>query len=230
MALVDCAAVYEPEVKIWASGRAPQKFDGNFADYQLGCPKTPMPIFQPASLAHTLRAVGEGGVSHVRPPTSPAAAWLDSDSSVGCAKFGPDDEVALREFFSFRIHYHEGVDDALTRYDLVRIRAQEGGLAMNEQGHAYVLLMAFAISSEHYPFILQPTAGRLPRDDVERRVFVTAIKKHFRTVGRKSVSDGIDLTERPGGPAGAGQARRHHDNPDYSGGGGVDSVAGSWAA
>lgn len=74
--------------------------------------------------------------------------------------------VISQEYMNFQRVYGETVDEAMTRYDMLHIRAIQNGLEeRNSTRRALQLLKAFRVPQGLLPMILQHTGGQIPQDD-----------------------------------------------------------------
>ncbi len=85
-----------------------------------------------------------------------------------CERFGQLGEEqqlsAMTELMTFTRHQNERIDALLARFDQVRQRARDtGGLMLNIEGMAWVLLRAVGVNDSQLLTLLQPTQGRFPR-------------------------------------------------------------------
>ena len=72
---------------------------------------------------------------------------------------------AMLEFFHFKRHHAEPIDAVLSRYELIRHRAQQlGHLEVNSVGASLMLLNILHIPRSAWQLILQPTQGQFPED------------------------------------------------------------------
>ena len=89
-----------------------------------------------------------------------------------CERFGQLGEEqqlsAMTELMTFTRYPVERIDALLARYDQVRQRARDtGGLMLNVEGMAWVLLRAVGVNDQQLLTLLQPTQGRFPRTTAE---------------------------------------------------------------
>ena len=74
--------------------------------------------------------------------------------------------VISQEYMNFQRVYGETVDEAMTRYDMLHIRAIQNGLEeRNSTRRALQLLQAFRVPQSMLPMLLQHTGGQIPQDD-----------------------------------------------------------------
>ena len=72
---------------------------------------------------------------------------------------------AVTEFMMFRRLPHEDIDNALMRFDLLRMRANGEGFTMNALATSWYLLNALQVPHSQWPMLLSPLNGNLPQDD-----------------------------------------------------------------
>ena len=86
--------------------------------------------------------------------------------------------AALSELMTFTRRGRERIDDLLTRFDVVRPRANaEGGVAMSTQGLAWVLLRACHVNEQQLLTLLQPFTGLYPANDQQRHQLTTSLRR-----------------------------------------------------
>ena len=78
---------------------------------------------------------------------------------------------AMTELMSFFRNGTERIDSLITRFDIIRNRAnQEGQLAMSIQGLTWILLRACQVNDTQLMTLLQPYNGFVPADAARRRL------------------------------------------------------------
>ena len=76
--------------------------------------------------------------------------------------------TSMIEYLQFRRGSHENIDQALTRWEILKARANEnGGLVVSPSGRALMLLTALHVSRSKWPLILIATNGLFPQSDDE---------------------------------------------------------------
>ena len=76
--------------------------------------------------------------------------------------------VAMTEMLSFQRRPNEGINEVLTRYEVVRQRARnEGQFVMTTEGCALQLLRACGVTTQQFFYLLQPFGNRLPTTEQE---------------------------------------------------------------
>jgi len=100
---------------------------------------------------------------------------------------------ALSEYFSYHRSQGEGIDEALSRWELVKIAAfNAAGLAITESGQAWLLLNSLRISPAAWPQLLIQTLGRLPQNQAQLTALIDYLRRnaHLRAWRRSSQTHG----------------------------------------
>ena len=85
---------------------------------------------------------------------------------------------ATQDLLNFTAEPREKIDDLLTRFDIVRHRAEtEGNLGMNIQTISELLLRACRLNEEQLLRMLEPTQGLPPRTDQEFTAMCTRLRR-----------------------------------------------------
>ena len=148
-------------------------------------------------------------------------------------RFGPlSFEVAftsMTEYLGFRRSPQESIDQALTRWEILKMRAQDtGGFGITPAGRALLLLNSLGIMRTHWPNLLIPTQGNFPSTDQEMDALVAKLRAECHLVEQKSaMGSGRYFTEE-GGDVSPGDAADGWSFPSFSGGGGATHD--SWEA
>ena len=96
---------------------------------------------------------------------------------------------AISEFFNFKRKAQEPIDEALTRFDIVRGRARrDGGLTISEQGMSWVLLNVLRIHASTWQLLLAPFNGSLPADAAQYRMFISYVRQNCHLVEKQADS------------------------------------------
>ncbi len=84
----------------------------------------------------------------------------------------------MTELLNFPREGREQIDDLLTRFDVIRQRANmEGGLAMNTQGITYILLKVCQANESQLLQLLQPSQGLFPASGAEYHALCNGYEK-----------------------------------------------------
>ena len=87
--------------------------------------------------------------------------------------------ASISEFLSFRRKHGETIDEVLTRWELVRLRAQNlGQAAVTEAGLSWLVLSFLQLPASQWPLLLAPTNGRLPSIQAEYSAFLEYLRRH----------------------------------------------------
>jgi len=87
---------------------------------------------------------------------------------------------AIAELFNFNRHGSERIDDLLTRFDVLRERAEaDGQMQINIQGMVWLLLRACHVTDQQLMALLQPFGGLFPADAAQYTILIT----HLRRMG-----------------------------------------------
>jgi len=158
------------------------------------------------------------------------------------ARFAPlEQEIqlcAISDLFTFTRSAGENTDDLLTRYDIIRSRAENLGQARFPiVARAWILLNAMKIPKEKWANYLQQFLGRLPTTEEEYAAFLLQIRRegHFYDKGgdrSKSLQQPFFVNHNTAGTEGAywgsmssapapgwhdqGQSSYFQDDDDYS--------------
>ena len=105
------------------------------------------------------------------------------------SRFAPLDEEsqlrAAQELLSFVKKPHEIVDTVISRFVIIRRRAQtEGGGAVSVETAALLLLRACGVSAQQFQTLAQPFGLRLPMTDPEFNQMVHHLRKLAHIVER----------------------------------------------
>eukprot|EP00959_Pyramimonas_sp_CCMP1952_P340782 7137921-Pyramimonas_sp.AAC.1 len=97
-------------------------------------------------------------------------------------RYGPLGEEtrmkASKALLRFQAEPREKIDDLLTRFDIVRHRAEhEGGLGINIQTTAEILLQACMLSEEQLLRLLEPTNGLTPSTEQQYVELCTRLRR-----------------------------------------------------
>ena len=84
----------------------------------------------------------------------------------------------IKEFMDFDRKHHENIDELLTRFEIVRSRANDlGNFNMSYEGISYMLLRACKVNDQQFIMLTQPTQGRLPNNEPEYRGLFSALRR-----------------------------------------------------
>ena len=76
--------------------------------------------------------------------------------------------TSMTEYLQFRRGAGESIDQALTRWEILKARAHENGeLQVSPPGRTLMLLAALGLPRSKWPLILIATNGQFPRTDIE---------------------------------------------------------------
>ena len=97
-------------------------------------------------------------------------------------RYGPIGEEqrlkVAKELMDFDRKPHEKIDDLLTRFEIVRHRANEvGNCQMSIDLLSYMLLRACRVTEQQFLMLTEPTGGRLPTTDAEYRNMYAALRR-----------------------------------------------------
>ena len=85
---------------------------------------------------------------------------------------------AVSDFLNFNRLPGESIDAFLVRFDVLRNRAAvRGGLGVNHQGLAWLLLKAVGVSVDQLDRLLQPLNGNLPQDEAQLAQLLERIRR-----------------------------------------------------
>eukprot|EP00439_Symbiodinium_sp_Y106_P051016 s1351_g6.t1 len=85
---------------------------------------------------------------------------------------------AVSDFLNFSRLPGESIDAFLVRFDVLRNRAAvRGGLGVNHQGLAWLLLKAVGVSVDQLDRLLQPLNGNLPQDEAQLLQLLERIRR-----------------------------------------------------
>ena len=102
------------------------------------------------------------------------------------------------------------MDAFLVRFDVLRNRAtMRGGLGLNHQGLAWLLLRALGVTADQLDRLLQPTNGNLPQNEAQ----LLALLERVRRQGH--IYEGS--LRHPSHQAGVGDPGTYHFYPTFSG-------------
>jgi hypothetical protein len=93
----------------------------------------------------------------------------------------------LAAFDEFDVGPREGHEDAITRFDIIRIRARdEAGHQMAPASLARKLLLAFNVPEDTWSNLLVETRGLLPSSESEYESFLRHLKRNLSLYCRKN--------------------------------------------
>ena len=107
---------------------------------------------------------------------------------------------AIKDLMEFDRKPQERIDDLITRFEVTRQRAAEGGnLVMSVEGLTYKLLRACKVSDHQFMNLLLPTQGRLPQTDRELMNMFSALRRMGHVVERSkdNIAQGIGHQHGP---------------------------------
>ena len=85
---------------------------------------------------------------------------------------------AITDMMMFHRRHRESTDELLTRFEITRHRAHDGGgFNMGIEGLTWLLLKACQVNETQLLDLLRPTNGRFPTTEVELRQLMTAIRR-----------------------------------------------------
>ena len=115
---------------------------------------------------------------------------------------------AVSDFLNFQRLAQENVDAFLVRFDVLRNRAAvRGGLGLNHQGLAWLLLRALSVTADQLDRLLQPLNGNLPQDEAQ----LLALLERIRRQGH--IYEGH--LRHPSQQAGVGDPGTYHFYPTF---------------
>ena len=96
---------------------------------------------------------------------------------------------AMFDLMSFTRVRGEGIDAHLTRFEIIRNRAEaRGGLGMNTQGQSWILLRSLHLNSDQWDRVLSDFRGNMPQNN---REFATMVER-LRRMGHFSEPSGVN--------------------------------------
>ena len=107
---------------------------------------------------------------------------------------------AIKDLMEFDRKPHERIDDLITRFEVTRQRAAEGGnLVMSVEGLTYKLLRACQVSDHQFMNLLLPTQGRLPQTDRELMNMFSALRRmgHVVEKSKDNIAQGLGHQHGP---------------------------------
>merc|ERR1712085_5446 len=122
---------------------------------------------------------------------------------------------AMSELYNFTRKSHEHIDGLITRFETVRHRAreQDGGIIINWEGTAWLLVKAVGCSQQQLLTLLQPFNNTMPRTEVEYGQLTTSLRRMGHVLERSPYNIASSL----GGQNHRGPFSRNfyvHDEPD----------------
>ena len=107
---------------------------------------------------------------------------------------------AIKDLMEFDRRPQERIDDLITRFEVTRQRAAEGGnLVMSVEGLTYKLLRACKVSDHQFMNLLLPTQGRLPQTDRELMNMFSALRRmgHVVEKSKDNIAQGLGHQHGP---------------------------------
>ena len=101
---------------------------------------------------------------------------------------------ATVELQSYRRLPNESIDDALGRFELLKMRAEDNGFAMAVPGLAWQLLNALNVPKASWPMVLMPFNGELPQDNGELIRLMAQLRRQAH-IAEHTLSGPRDLSE-----------------------------------
>jgi hypothetical protein len=107
---------------------------------------------------------------------------------------------AIKDLMEFDRRPQERIDDLITRFEVTRQRAAEGGnLVMSVEGLTYKLLRSCKVSDHQFMNLLLPTQGRLPQTDREHMNLFSALRRmgHVVEKSKDNIAQGLGHQHGP---------------------------------
>lgn len=124
---------------------------------------------------------------------------------------------AMGELYNFSKKPNETIDSLITRFESVRHRARtlDGGITMNWEGTAWLIIKAVGCSHQQLLTLLQPFNNTMPRTEQEYAQLCTSLRRMGHVLERSPYNIASSL----GHQAGRGPFSRQfyvHDEPETS--------------
>ena len=119
----------------------------------------------------SIQEITQGGPHPVTGQQLAPVAYIIAGLEMRYAQLADETRLAaVSEFMAFSRRPNETINELLTRYDLVRQRAQgDGNFVMSVEGCALMLMRCCHVNNQQFIQFLQPFGGRLPTNDAEFR-------------------------------------------------------------
>jgi hypothetical protein len=107
---------------------------------------------------------------------------------------------AIKDLMEFDRKPQERIDDLITRFEVTRQRAAEGGnMVMSVEGLTYKLLRACKVNDHQFMNLLLPTQGRLPQNDQELMNMFVALRRmgHVVEKSKDNIAQGLGHQHGP---------------------------------